>query len=304
MNSIYAQIIVPLPPESYKRMNNRQKRDKSIPEKRVKRGDDLTKSAKPFKEAEADKKESRKTEMVSETIRLNKYIANSGVCSRRDADDLIKSGAISVNGVVVKDMGVKVKPEDEVKYNGKKISSEKKVYILLNKPKGFVTTTKDPHADKTVMDLIKNIGPERLFPVGRLDKSTTGLLLITNDGDLASRLTHPKYNKKKIYHVWLNNPVSKSDLIALTEGVKIDVDVEVSADAASFPDPDDRTQVGIEMHSGQNRVVRRMFEAMGYDVRKLDRVYYAGLTKKNLPRGKWRYLADHEISSLKKGSYK
>jgi 23S rRNA pseudouridine2605 synthase len=303
-------------------MDNRHKRVGNTNKKVVKRRTSdqsqagSEKRQKPFGSKEEIKDSLRKSqpapdirrliesEKVPETVRLNKYIANSGVCSRREADELIKTGVITVNGEVVRDMGVKVKPTDEVKHNGKKISSEKRVYILLNKPKGFVTTTKDPHADKTVMDLVKNIGPERLFPVGRLDKNTTGLLLITNDGDLTSRLTHPKYNKKKIYHVWLDKPVSKSDLIALTAGVRIDVDVEVTADAASFPDQEDRTQVGIEMHSGQNRVVRRMFEAMGYDVKKLDRVYYAGLTKKNLPRGKWRYLGDSEISMLKKGSYK
>lgn len=249
------------------------------------------------------KRETKPEPEAPQKVRLNKFIANSGVCSRRDADDLIRSGSISVNGKVVTDMGVKVDLSDEVKLKGKKISNEKKVYILLNKPKGFMTTTKDPHAERTVMDLIKNIGPERLFPVGRLDKNTTGLLLITNDGDLASRLSHPKYNKKKIYHVWLDKPVSKNDLVSLTEGITLTEKEIVAADAASFPDLDDRTQVGIEIHSGQNRVVRRMFESMGYKVKKLDRVYYAGLTKKNLPRGKWRFLSDREISTLKKGSY-
>ena len=249
------------------------------------------------------KREAKKEPAVPEKVRLNKFIANSGVCSRRDADDLIRSGSISVNGKVVTDMGVKVDLSDEVRYKGKRISNEKKVYILLNKPKGFVTTTSDPHAERTVMDLIKNIGPERLFPVGRLDKNTTGLLIITNDGDLASRLSHPKYNKKKIYHVWLDKPVSKNDLVSLTEGITLSEKEVVAADAASFPDLEDKTQVGIEIHSGQNRVVRRMFEAMGYKVKKLDRVYYAGLTKKNLPRGKWRFLSDREISTLKKGSY-
>jgi 23S rRNA pseudouridine2605 synthase len=238
-----------------------------------------------------------------EQVRLNKFIANCGVCSRRDADDIIVSGAITVNGKVVKELGTKINPSDKVQYKGKPLSNEKKVYILLNKPKGFVTTTKDPHAEKTVMDLIGHIGPERLFPVGRLDKSTTGLLMITNDGDLASRLSHPKYNKKKIYHVWLDKPVSKNDLVNLTEGIHLSEKEVASADVASFPDNEDKTQVGIEIHSGQNRVVRRMFESMGYRVKKLDRVYYAGLTKKNLPRGRWRFLTDHEVSTLKKGNY-
>lgn len=273
MNSLNAQIIVTLHPELFKIMNNRQKRE---PKKQI---------------------------QEPALVRLNKFIANSGVCSRRDADDLIKAGYITVNGIVVTDMGIKINPGDEVKHKGKKLSSEKRVYILLNKPKGFVTTTKDPHAERTVMDLIKNIGPERLFPVGRLDKNTTGLLLITNDGDLASRLSHPKYNKKKIYHVWLDKPVTKNDLITLIEGVAIGEKEVVTADAASFVDEEDKSQIGIEIHSGQNRVVRRMFETMGYKVKKLDRVYYAGLTKKNLPRGKWRFLTDKEISTLKKGSY-
>ena len=273
MNSLNAQIIVTLQPESYKRMNNSQKR------------------------------EPKKQPQEPLLARLNKFIANSGVCSRRDADDLIKAGYITVNGKVVTDMGVRISPGDEIKYKGKKLSSEKRVYILLNKPKGFVTTTKDPHAERTVMDLIKNIGPERLFPVGRLDKNTTGLLLITNDGDLASRLSHPKYNKKKIYHAWLDKPVTRNDLITLIEGVATSEKEVVTADAASFVDEEDKSQLGIEIHSGQNRVVRRMFETLGYKVKKLDRVYYAGLTKKNLPRGKWRFLTDKEISTLKKGSY-
>lgn len=278
-------------------MNNRQKSDRKVQSARKAQSDRKVQAAgKPGGDHEGRPAEPEK-------VRLNKYIANSGVCSRRDADDLIKSGYITVNGAVVTDMGVKVSHRDEVTYKGKKISNEKKVYILMNKPKGFVTTTKDPHAEKTVMDLIKNIGPERLFPVGRLDKSTTGLLVITNDGDLASRLSHPKYNKKKIYHVWLDRPVSKNDLVTLAEGVTLTEKEIVAADAASFPDPEDKSQVGIEIHSGQNRVVRRMFEALGYKVKKLDRVYYAGLTKKNLPRGKWRFLTDKEISILKKGNY-
>jgi len=278
-------------------MNDRQKSDRRIQSARKSQGERKNKPEPGLKD---------KMEVQNKTpdkVRLNKFIANSGICSRRDADDLIKSGVITLNGTVVTDMGIKVAPGDEIKYKGKKITSDKKVYILMNKPKGFVTTTKDPHAEKTVMDLIKNIGPERLFPVGRLDKSTTGLLVITNDGDLASKLSHPRYNKKKIYHVWLDRPVSKNDLVTLAEGVKLSEKEIVAADAASFPDLEDKTQVGIEIHSGQNRVVRRMFESLGYDVRKLDRVYYAGLTKKNLPRGKWRFLTDMEISILKKGNY-
>ncbi len=235
-------------------------------------------------------------------IRLNRFISNSGVCSRRDADDIIKRGLITVNSKVVTDMGTKVFTTDDVRYRNKKLSFEKKVYILLNKPKEYVTTVEDPHAEKTVLDLIGDACPERIYPVGRLDKSTTGVLLLTNDGDLAGRLSHPKYNRKKIYHVFLDKSVSKNDLFKLTEGIDIEGEV-VAADAISYTDPEDKTQIGIELHSGQNRVVRRLFEALGYKVKKLDRVYYAGLTKKNLPRGKWRFLSEKEVSMLKRGSF-
>lgn len=235
-------------------------------------------------------------------IRLNRFISNSGVCSRRDADDIIKRGLITVNSKVVTDMGTKVSTTDDVRYRNKKLSFEKKVYILLNKPKEYVTTVEDPHAEKTVLDLIGDACPERIYPVGRLDKSTTGVLLLTNDGDLAGRLSHPKYNRKKIYHVFLDKSVSKNDLFKLTEGIDIEGEV-VAADAISYTDPEDKTQIGIELHSGQNRVVRRLFEALGYKVKKLDRVYYAGLTKKNLPRGKWRFLSEKEVSMLKRGSF-
>lgn len=240
---------------------------------------------------------------VESEIRLNKFISNAGVCSRREADELIAAGEIKVDGKIVKDLGVKVKSNQKVSYKGKILSSEKKIYVLLNKPKDYVTTMDDPHADKIVIDLVKNACSERIYPVGRLDKNTTGLLLFTNDGDLASKLSHPRYNKKKVYHVFLNRPVTKNDLLRLTEGIIIDDDQKVAADVASFPDMDDRSQVGLEIHSGQNRVVRKMFEVMDYRVKKLDRVYYAGLTKKNLPRGKWRFLTDVEIRNLKRGSY-
>lgn len=239
-----------------------------------------------------------------EEIRLNKYISNAGICSRREADELIAAGEIKIDGKVVTDMGIKVGPGQKVYHKGKLLSTEKKIYILLNKPKDYVTTMDDPHADKIVIDLVKNACPERVYPVGRLDKNTTGLLLFTNDGDLATKLSHPRYNKKKVYHVFLDKPVSKNDLQKLTDGVKLDDDQIVMADVASFPDMADRTQVGLEIHSGQNRVVRRMFELMDYKVKKLDRVYYAGLTKKNLPRGKWRFLTESEVRNLKRGSYK
>ncbi len=236
-------------------------------------------------------------------VRLNKFIANSGLCARREADELIKNGYITVNGVKVTDMGVKVKPSDTVEYRGRKITPEKKVYILLNKPKGYVTTVKDPHATDTVLDLVRDATGERIYPVGRLDKSTTGLLLLTNDGDLAGRLTHPKYNVKKVYHVFADKEVTRHDMEKIVEGVELE-DGKVSADAISYPEPDDHTQVGLEIHSGQNRVVRRIFEKLGYNVRKLDRVSFAGLTKKNLQRGKWRFLTVKEVSMLKRGIYK
>jgi 23S rRNA pseudouridine2605 synthase len=237
-----------------------------------------------------------------ESIRLNRFIAHSGVCSRREADELIRDGYISVNGKKVTDLGIKVSDRDDIRYKNKRLSAEKKVYILMNKPRGYVTTVEDPHADKTVIDLIGDACSERVYPVGRLDKATTGVLLFTNDGDLTGKLTHPKYQRKKIYHVFLDRPVTKNDLFLLTEGIEIDGEI-ITADAVSYADPEDRTQIGIEIHSGQNRIVRRIFEKLGYKVSKLDRVYFAGLTKKNLPRGKWRFLTDKEISMLKRGIF-
>jgi len=235
-------------------------------------------------------------------MRLNRFIAHSGICSRREADELIAKGLITVNGKVVTDLGTKVLPNDNVMYGKKRLSSEKKVYILLNKPKGYVTTVEDPHADQTVIDLIGDAVTERVYPVGRLDKATTGVLLLTNDGDLTGRLTHPKYKRKKIYHVFLDKAVTRNDLEQIAAGVDIDGEI-IAADAVSYADLDDKTQVGIEIHSGQNRIVRRIFEKLGYRVKKLDRVYFAGLTKLNLPRGKWRFLTDKEISMLKRGIF-
>jgi 23S rRNA pseudouridine2605 synthase len=237
-----------------------------------------------------------------EVIRLNRFIANSGLCSRREADEMIREGLISVNGRKVTDLGIKVKFDDDVRYRGKKLSAEKKVYILMNKPKGYITTVEDPHAEHTVLELIGDACPERVYPVGRLDKATTGVLLLTNDGDLTGKLTHPKYERKKIYHVFLDNPVMQNDLFKLTEGIDLDGEI-VAADAVSYVDPADKTQIGIELHSGQNRVIRRIFESLGYKVKKLDRVYFAGLTKKNLQRGKWRFLTEKEINMLKRGIY-
>jgi 23S rRNA pseudouridine2605 synthase len=244
----------------------------------------------------------RQSEGEPGKIRLNRFIANSGVCSRREADEIIQKGFISVNGKQITDLGIKVSYKDDVRYKGKKLSAEKKVYILMNKPKGYVTTVEDPHAEHTVLDLISNACTERVYPVGRLDKETTGVLLLTNDGDLTGKLTHPKYERKKIYHVFLDKPVTKNDLFHLTEGIDLDGELIV-ADAVSYADPDDKTQIGIELHSGQNRIIRRLFESLGYKIRKLDRVYFAGLTKKNVQRGKWRFLSDKEISMLKRGIF-
>jgi 23S rRNA pseudouridine2605 synthase len=246
--------------------------------------------------------ENRKPADKDALIRLNRFIANSGVCSRREADELIRDGLISVNGKKVTEMGMKVRNSDDIRYKNKKLSSERKVYILLNKPKGYVTTAEDPHADHTVLELIEEGCSERIYPVGRLDKATTGVLLLTNDGDLTGKLIHPKYKRKKIYHVFLDKPVTKNDLFRFTEGIELDGEI-VIADAVSFADPDDKSQIGIELHSGQNRVIRRMFETLGYKVRKLDRVYFAGLTKKNLKRGKWRFLTDKEVAMLKRGIF-
>lgn len=247
--------------------------------------------------------ERRTEKREPEKIRLNRFIANSGLCSRRDADEHIANGHITVNGKVITDLGTKVAQTDDVRYRNKRLSAEKKVYILMNKPKDYVTTVEDPHAEHTVLELLGKDFPERVYPVGRLDKATTGVLLLTNDGDLAGKLSHPKFERKKVYHVWLDRPVDKNDLFRITEGVSIEDKITVAADAVSFADADDRSQIGVELHSGQNRVVRRMFEALGYKVKKLDRVYFAGLTKKNLKRGKWRFLTDKEVSMLKRGIY-
>ena len=238
----------------------------------------------------------------NETVRLNKFIANSGICSRREADEYIKTGLVTVNGVIVTELGTKVKPDDDIRFNGQRLKGEKKVYLLMNKPKDYVTTMSDPHAKKCVIDLISTEKcKERVVPVGRLDKATTGVLLFTNDGDLAVRLTHPSQNVKKIYHVFLDKYLKKPDFDALVKGIILE-DGEIHADALSYVD-DDMAQVGIEIHSGRNRVVRRMFEHLGYKVTKLDRVYFAGLTKKKLRRGAWRFLTEEEITFLKMGNF-
>ncbi len=256
---------------------------------------------KPYKSRSENK--NAENDQSKEGIRLNRFIANAGVCSRREADELIKNGQITVNGKVVTEMGTIVSMRDNVKYKGKRLNAERKVYLLLNKPKDYVTTVSDPHARHTVMELIRGACDERIYPVGRLDRNTTGLLLFTNDGDLAKKLTHPKHLTKKIYHVFLDKPVTKEHIEQIAEGIKLD-DGLIAADAISYVDNADKKQVGIEIHSGRNRIVRRIFEHLGYRVIKLDRVFFAGLTKKGIPRGKWRMLNSREISKLKAGFWK
>ena len=238
----------------------------------------------------------------NEQVRLNKYMANAGVCSRREADEYIAKGLVKVNGEVVTELGTKISHNDVVEYDEKVVTPERKCYVLLNKPKDCVTTSDDPNGRLTVLDLVKNACKERIYPVGRLDRNTTGVLLLTNDGDLASKLTHPKFVKKKIYHVWTDKDISEEDMQRIADGITLD-DGEIHADAISYVSETDRNQAGIEIHSGRNRIVRRIFESLGYRVTKLDRVYFAGLTKKNLPRGRWRYLTQEEVNFLRMGSF-
>ena len=243
----------------------------------------------------------KRYEDPTKPIRLNKYLANAGICSRREADDFILAGVITVNGQVVDNLGAKVLPTDKVMFHDQPVHREKKVYVLLNKPKNTVTTTDDPQERQTVMDIVRNICAERIYPVGRLDRNTTGVLLLTNDGDLAARLTHPKFGKKKIYAATLDRELDEADEAILRAGVTLD-DEKIIPDALEFP-KDDRMHIGLEIHSGQNRVVRRMFEKVGYRVMQLDRVSFAGLTKKGLRRGDWRYLTEEELQMLKMGAY-
>jgi len=235
-------------------------------------------------------------------MRLNRYLAHAGICSRRQADDYIKAGLVTVNGAVITEMGVKIKQTDDIRYNGERLASEKKIYILLNKPKGYVTSNDDELGRKTILELVQEAGPERVYPVGRLDRNTTGVILLTNDGDMAAKLTHPKYNKKKIYHVVLDKNLKSADLKAITEGITLE-DGIIQPDAVSIVGPDKKNEVGIEIHSGKNRIVRRIFEQLGYEIVRLDRVYFAGLTKKNLARGKWRFLNEKEINMLQINQY-
>lgn len=239
---------------------------------------------------------------IKDVVRLNRFIANSGVCSRREADTLIQAGVVTVNGEVVTELGTKVNiHDDDIRFNGERLKGEEKVYLIMNKPKGYVTTASDPHAEKTVIDLLKGCS-SRVYPVGRLDKNTTGVLLLTNDGEIAERLTHPSYDKKKIYQVSLDRELSEEDYHKILEGISL-TDGDIKADELEFIDANDRRKIGIEIHSGKNRIVRRIFDSLGYTVKALDRVYFAGLTKKGLKKGEWRYLTEGEINILKIGAY-
>lgn len=263
-----------------------------------------------FKKSGFDNKYSKKKQIMyreemkdpNEPIRLNKYLANAGVCSRREADDFITAGVVTVNGQVVTELGTKVKLGDEVRFHDQTISIERKIYILLNKPKDYVTTVEDPQDRKTVMDLVKGACKERIYPVGRLDRNTTGVLLLTNDGEMASKLTHPRFLKKKIYHVRLDKNLTAADMHQLATGIQLE-DGEIHADEVSYTSDTDKTLVGVEIHSGRNRIVRRMFEHLGYHVLRLDRVQFAGLTKKNLRRGDWRFLTEKEVNMLRMGAF-
>lgn len=278
-------------------------------------GDRKTFGSKPFKKSFGDKDreaertrsfvQKRRLEKISkdvlkekDTIRLNKYIANSGICSRREADELITQGLVEVNGKVVTEMGYQVQKTDKVHFDGQGITPEKPVYVILNKPKGYISTTKDEKARKTVMDLVANASPYRLFPVGRLDRSTTGVILLTNDGHMTKKLTHPSFNMKKIYHVTLDRKLDRADLNAIAEGIRLEEGVAV-VDSISYIEGKPKNEIGIEIHIGWNRVVRRIFQKMGYEVEALDRVMFAGLTKKNVKRGHWRILTDLEVNNLK-----
>lgn len=261
---------------------------------------EITRKKNPRATIKSAQKIYKREEEITGEVRLNKFIANSGICSRREADKYIQAGVITVNGNVVSELGVKVKPTDDIRFNGERLLGEKKIYIVMNKPKDYVTTTSDPHAEKTVMDLLKGC-KQRVFPVGRLDKSTTGVLLLTNDGRLADKLTHPAYNKKKIYQVTLDRKLSKPDFDKILEGIWLP-DGEIHADELAYTD-DTQKVVGISIHSGRNRIIRRIFESLDYKILKLDRVYFAGLTKKRLTRGEWRYLEEKEVNMLLMGAY-
>ena len=256
---------------------------------------------KPFRAGDGERSYPKYAAKQMGEVRLNRFLAQSGLCSRREADDFITAGLVTVNGQIVTELGTKVRSTDEVKFNDSKVQGEKKVYLVLNKPKGYVTSLEDPHADKTVMELVKGACSERIYPVGRLDKNSLGLLLFTNDGDITRQLTHPSLEKKKVYQVSLDKPLTRADMELITEGITLE-DGEIYADEIAYVG-DSKKEVGIEIHSGRNRIVRRIFEHLGYNVQKLDRVYYAGITKKNLKRGQWRFLTREEVDRLKSGRY-
>ena len=256
---------------------------------------------KPFRAGDGERSYPKYAAKQMGEVRLNRFLAQSGLCSRREADDFITAGLVTVNGEIVTELGTKVRSTDEVKFNDSKVQGEKKVYLVLNKPKGYVTSLEDPHADKTVMELVKGACSERIYPVGRLDKNSLGLLLFTNDGDITRQLTHPSLEKKKIYQVSLDKPLTRADMELITEGITLE-DGEIYADEIAYLG-ESKKEVGIEIHSGRNRIVRRIFEHLGYTVQKLDRVYYAGITKKNLKRGQWRFLTREEVDRLKSGRY-
>ena len=256
---------------------------------------------KPYRAGDGERSYPKYASKQLGEVRLNRFLAQSGLCSRREADDFITAGLVTVNGQVVTELGTKVRSTDEVKFNDSKVQGEKKVYLVLNKPKGYVTSLEDPHADKTVMELVKGACSERIYPVGRLDKNSLGLLLFTNDGDVTRQLTHPSLEKKKIYQVTLDKPLTRADMEQMTEGITLE-DGEIYADEVAYVG-ESKKEVGIEIHSGRNRIVRRIFEHLGYSVQKLDRVYYAGITKKNLKRGQWRFLTREEVDRLKSGRY-
>ncbi len=262
------------------------------------------KGRKTFKSRAGDNKMSNKTySKVPEEIRLNRYIANSGICSRREADDYIRAGHVTVNDKLVREVGTKVTYSDVVRFKGRKLNPEQKIYLLLNKPKDYITTVDDPYAKRTVMELVKSSCRERIYPVGRLDRHTTGLLLFTNDGELTKKLTHPSHKVIKIYQVGLDRPLTRTDMESIAGGIELE-DGPVQVDEISWTDESDKSQVGIQLHSGKNRIIRRIFKHMGYRVLKLDRVFFAGLTKKNLPRGKWRHLHEKEVNRLKMNIFK
>lgn len=289
-------------------MNEKKRRPRisQKPDEKPERRKDNVRDDKKAKKSTSDKRESKpskprkKESKPDELVRLNKYIANAGICSRREADKLIEAGAIRVNGEIVTRLGTKIKPTDKVQYGDQTLDSERPVYVLLNKPKGYITTTDDPHERKTVMLLVGKACKERIYPVGRLDRNTTGVLLFTNDGELAKKLIHPRHNVKKVYHVALDKNLSKRDMITVADGVELD-DGKAYVDKIAWVNPDgDKSEVGLELHSGKNRIVRRIFEHLDYKVIKLDRVMFAGLTKKDLPRGKWRFLSPSEVNLLKR----